>query len=66
MNRLRTLGIDLLGARTTAIRTLVTEVPAPIVADMLGYSQQNAHRHAAEVAQPWAGYAAGPQTKGTQ
>lgn len=40
MNRLRTLGIDLRGTRTTAIRTLVTEVPAPIAADMRGFSQQ--------------------------
>ncbi|WP_348273568.1 recombinase XerD [Rhodococcus sp. ZPP] len=56
MNRLRTLGIDLLGARTTAIRTLVSEVPAPIVADMLGYSQQITHLHAAETSQPWPRY----------
>jgi hypothetical protein len=31
-------------------------VPAPVVAGMLGYSQQITHRHAAEASQPWSRY----------
>ncbi len=58
MTRIRDLGIDLLGARTTAIRTLVTQVPPPLIAEMLGYSHQIAHKHAALAAQPWTRYAA--------
>lgn len=56
-NRVRALGIDLLGSRNTALRTLVGAVPAPLVAEMLGYSNQVAHRHAALAAEPWARYA---------
>jgi len=33
MKRLRTLGIDLQGARNTALQALVTEIPAPVVAE---------------------------------
>ncbi|WP_068272056.1 hypothetical protein [Aldersonia kunmingensis] len=58
MDRLRSLGVDLLGARNTAIRALVTEVPPPLVAEMLGYSYAVAHRHAAIAADPYARYAA--------
>ncbi|MDZ7886667.1 MAG: recombinase XerD [Mycobacterium sp.] len=56
MDRLRWLGIDLLGARNTALRELVTQVPPPVVAEMLGYSDQIVHRHAALAAQPWSTY----------
>lgn len=56
-NRLRTLGIDLLGARNAALRELVSQVPAPVVADMLGYSNQVTQRHADLAAQPWSQYA---------
>lgn len=56
MDRLRYLGLDLLGARNTALRELVCEVPAPVVAEMLGYSDQVVHRHAALASQPWAKY----------
>ncbi len=35
MDRLRWLGMDLLGARNTALRELVTQVPPPVVAEML-------------------------------
>jgi hypothetical protein len=56
MDRLRQLGIDLLGARNTALQELVSEVPTPVVAEMLGYSDQVVHRHAALASQPWAKY----------
>ena len=56
MDRLRRLGMDLLGARNTALRELVTQVPPPVVAEMLGYSDQVVHRHASLIAQPWGRY----------
>jgi hypothetical protein len=38
MKRLRNLGINLLGARNTALQSLVVEAPPPLVAELLGYS----------------------------
>jgi len=55
--RLRHLGINLLGARNSAIQNLVAEVPPPLVAELLGYSYQVAHRHAEIAARPWSQYA---------
>jgi len=57
MERLRGLGIDLLGARNRAIGELVLEVPPSLAADALNYSYQVAFRHAAAAAEPWARYA---------
>ncbi|WP_311278419.1 recombinase XerD [Gordonia sp. AC31] len=62
MIRLRDLGINLLGARNTAIRELVTQVPAPVVAEMLGYSDQVTQRHAELASQPWGRYASAQKT----
>lgn len=56
MDRLRENGINLLGARNASLRALVTEVPAPIAAEMLGYSYQVTQKHAASAAEPWARY----------
>jgi hypothetical protein len=56
MLRLREVGIDLRGARNTSLRALVTEVPAPLVAEMLGYSYQVTQKHAAAAAEPWSRY----------
>ena len=56
MVRLREIGIDLLGARNASLRALVKEVPAPLVADMLGYSYQVTQKHAAAAAEPWSRY----------
>jgi len=57
MDRLRNLGVNLLGARNRAISELVLEVPPPLVADALGYSHQVAFKHADSAAEPWARYA---------
>jgi hypothetical protein len=57
MKRLRSLGIDLLGSRNTALQKLASEVPAPLVAEMLGYSYQVTQRHAALAGTNWANYA---------
>jgi antirestriction protein ArdC len=56
MHRLRDLGIGLLGSRNTALQELVSEVPAPLVAEMLGYSYQVAQKHAAAAGNTWAKY----------
>ena len=56
MMRLKALGINLQGARNTALPTLVSEIPAPLVAEMLGYSDQVTQRHAAEAGNTWAEY----------
>jgi hypothetical protein len=57
MQRLRKVGINLLGGRNSALRNLVAEVPPPLVAELLGYSYQVTQRHAELAAQPWARYA---------
>jgi hypothetical protein len=63
MERLRENGINLLGARNASLRALVTEVPAPLVAEMLGYSYQVTQKHATAAADPWSRY---PGTKPTR
>lgn len=57
MQRLRALGVNLLGSRNTALQQLVSEIPAPLVAEMLGYSDQVTQRHAALAGTTWANYA---------
>jgi integrase len=58
MTRLRALGLeDLLGARTRALRDLVSEAPPPVVAHLLGYSHAITQKHAALAAAPMARYA---------
>lgn len=59
MEQLRDIGINLRGARNASLRNLVKEVPAPLVAEMLGYSYQVAQKHAAAAAEPWSRYSAG-------
>ncbi|WP_434612064.1 hypothetical protein [Arthrobacter sp. A5] len=57
MDRLRELGVNLLGARNRAIGELVLEVPPSLVAEALGYSPKVAFLHADKAAEPWARYA---------
>lgn len=57
MQRLREVGINLLCARNAALRGLVNEVPAPLLAEMLGYSYQVTQKHATASAEPWSRYA---------
>jgi hypothetical protein len=37
MNRLREVGINVLGARNSALRNLIAEMPPPVVAKLLGF-----------------------------
>jgi hypothetical protein len=57
--RLSHLGIPRMNGRTAAIRQLVLQTPAPVVARMLGYSGDSATRLAAAAGSPWSRYAAG-------
>ncbi|UFS60400.1 hypothetical protein [Subtercola endophyticus] len=45
MNRLRDSGMNLRGTRNASLRSLALEVPAPIIADSLGYSYQVTDKH---------------------
>lgn len=54
--RLRALGISNLAARNRAIQDLVMEIPAQIVADLLGYSDAVTNKHAQAIAAPHAQY----------
>jgi hypothetical protein len=56
MMRLRWLGVELLGSRNTALQELVSEVPPPLVAEMLGYSYQVTQRHAEVAGTTWSRY----------
>jgi hypothetical protein len=61
MHRLRRLGVNLLGSRNTALQELVSEIPAPLVAEMLGYSDQVTQKHAAGAGNTWAKYVGKPR-----
>jgi hypothetical protein len=57
MDRLRYLGVNLLGARNRAIGELVLECPPSSLAEALGYSPQVAFLHTDKAAEPWTRYA---------
>jgi integrase len=57
IQRLRELGINLQGSRNTGLQQLVSEVPTPLVAEMLGCSDQVAQRHAELAGASWSMYA---------
>jgi hypothetical protein len=66
MNRLREVGINVLGARNSALRNLIAEMPPPVVAKLLGFSDTCTQRHAELAAQPWARYAPQPPERQTR
>lgn len=57
MGQLRTLGINPGGARNTALRGLIQELPPTLVANALGYSYQVIHKHATDAGPTMASYA---------
>jgi hypothetical protein len=63
--RMRKAGIPALTGRTAALRQLVLQAPAPVIATMLGYSHGGTAYVAAEVGSPWSRYAPGdhPQAR---
>jgi hypothetical protein len=65
------LGIPTTAGRAAAIRQHVLEMPAPVVADALGYHQVTAARLAAQAGNTWNRYAPGdhsrsPSSRSTQ
>ena len=50
--------LRLFQTRNAALRVLVKEAPAPVIAKALGFTDNTLHRHAAIVAQEWQQYAA--------
>jgi hypothetical protein len=56
---MRELGIPTQTARTSAIRQLVLQAPAPVIAHALGYHPTTAHKHAADAGGTWIRYAPG-------
>jgi len=59
----RDLGIPALAGRTAALRQLVLQAPAPVVAQALGYHHNTTTRVATEAGTPWSRYAAGDHVK---
>jgi len=62
-HRLRRAGIPVVHGRTAALRHLVLQAPAPVVATMLGYQAETTTRIAADVGSPWTRYAPGDHTR---
>ncbi|WP_432850493.1 hypothetical protein ACQPXB_08065 [Amycolatopsis sp. CA-161197] len=61
--RLRKHGIFALNGRTAALRQLVLQAPAPVVATMLGYSHDHTARTATTAGTTWSRYAPGDHTR---
>jgi hypothetical protein len=60
---LRRAGVPAQHGRTAAIRQLVLQMPAPVVAQAFGYHQASTTRIATEAGSPWSGYAPGDHTR---
>lgn len=58
MRGLRKIGINLQGARNSALRELVLEVPPAVVAEMFSYHAATAERHAQAAGATWSSYPA--------
>ncbi|MGH3719818.1 MAG: hypothetical protein ACRDRI_13470 [Pseudonocardiaceae bacterium] len=61
--RFRHAGIPALNGRTAALRHLVLQTPAPVVARMLGYTHDHTARITTEIGGTWTRYAAGNHTQ---
>ena len=62
----RDLGVPALAGRTAALRQLVLQVPAPVVAQALGYHHSTTTRVASEAGTPWSRYASGDHSRWPQ
>jgi hypothetical protein len=63
---IRDLGVPALAGRTAALRQLVLQVPAPVVAQALGYHHSTTTRVASEAGTPWSRYASGDHSRWPQ
>ncbi|RKS77957.1 hypothetical protein CLV35_1662 [Motilibacter peucedani] len=57
MTQIRDAGVHLLGARNSALRQLVLDMPPAVAAEALGYSPQVAEAHARDAGATWVTYA---------
>lgn len=57
LTQIRKLGLNPLATRNRALDDLVTTMPAPVVAELLNYSQQITTKHQTEAGEPFARYA---------
>jgi hypothetical protein len=62
----RDLGVPALAGRTAALRQLVLQAPAPVVAQALGYHHSTTTRVATEAGTPWSCYALGDHSRSHQ
>ncbi|WP_316762495.1 hypothetical protein [Streptomyces herbicida] len=62
-SRLREIGIPVAAARGAAIRQQLLELPAPVVADALGYHDKATSRLLRESGGTWSRYAAGDHSR---
>ncbi|MFE2499609.1 hypothetical protein ACFXKS_36195 [Streptomyces scopuliridis] len=60
---LRKLGVPVEKGRTSAIRQLVRQAPAPVIAQALGYPHKSTTRIASEAGAPWKNYAPRDHTR---
>jgi len=60
---LRDLGFPMRTARISALRQLVLQAPAPVIAEALGFHHTTTQRQRANAAGTWAHYAAGSHTR---
>ncbi|MFI7536674.1 hypothetical protein [Streptosporangium sp. NPDC049376] len=60
---LNKVGIPIAAARGTAVRQQLLELPAPVVADALGYHDKTTSRLRNEVGGTWSRYAPGDHTR---
>jgi integrase len=60
--QLRDLGLPMRTARISALRQLVLQAPAPVIADALGFHHTTTTRQHANAAAPWSQYAAPDHT----
>ena len=61
-NALRNAGLPMRNARTSALRELVLQAPAPVVADALGFHQTTTTRQFTAAGGRWSRYAATRRT----
>jgi hypothetical protein len=61
-DQLRALGLPLRTARISALRQLVLQVPAPVIADALGFHHTTTSRQHVNAGAPWSRYAGGDHT----
>jgi hypothetical protein len=62
-SQLRALGLPLRTARISALRQLVLQVPAPVIADALGFHHTTTSRQHQNAGAPWSRYASGHHTQ---